>query len=54
MDGKILVRMCKMWKMEIGETLSVKELIGWWIVEKDKVLYDATDASGRDRDGVRD
>lgn len=33
----------------MGETLSVKELIGWWIVERDKVLYDA---GGRDRDGL--
>jgi len=38
-----------MWKMEMGERLSVKEVIGWWIVERDKVLYDASD---RDRDGL--
>jgi hypothetical protein len=44
--GQSRVKKCGRWKL--GETLSVKELIGW-IVERDKVLYDA---GGRDRDGL--
>jgi hypothetical protein len=39
MEDKVLVRKCiKCGRWKWGETLSVKELIGWWIVEKDKVL----------------